>query len=318
MMNLFKDKLNEVNNILLISHISPDGDNIGSLVSMATALKNKGYNTSILKVDDIEFKYDYLLNFHSVEERKSILKKEFDMAIILDCGSIDRIGNNQDILENIKTIVNIDHHITNTNFGDINIVEPKSSSTCEIVYKVLTYLDIKIDEKIATSIYTGIVTDTGSFAYNNTNEQTLSIASDLLKLGANREIIYKNIYQNKSINEIHFLGNMLKDIKLEFDGKVGMLDVKDEILKKYNLNYNQVDELINKLREIKGVEIAILLKEISEEEVKVSFRAKGKVDVSELAIKFGGGGHRQAAGAMIRTNIREANSLIKEALYNLF
>lgn len=288
--NLLKIKLDKASKIGIISHIKPDGDNLGSLFSLGTVLKRQyGDKIDILKSDNIPDKYNFLSNYNkAIEPNKDTI---YDVVIVLDCGDEKRLGKYEHVL-NGAVVVNIDHHISNKSFGDINFVYSDASSTGEIVYKILKQMNIKIDKEIATCIYVAISTDTGSFKYDNTTKETHEIAGKLLDLGIDLNNITKRVYQSIKLNDALYFIRTLKNIEFFYDYRLA-------IVCSSNVNgYNNQDTegIVEYARDIDTVEVACFIKEIEENKVKVSLRSKSYVDVAKIAEKFDGGGHVRAAG----------------------
>lgn len=297
--------------ISVISHINPDGDSIGSLLALGTALKRL-YNTVYIFInDELPKKYTFLPGVQDIIVYKHEEEINFDFCFVLDCGDSKRLGYSEIILNKSNVVVNIDHHISNTNFGDINIIDINASSTSEIVFNLLKNNNIPIDKKIATCLYTGITTDTGNFTYDNTTSYTHRVAAELMEQAIDLTNITFHLYQNKSLNSVEFLGDMLRRLKTSFDGKLAIITITEDDLEKYNLSSSDVDGVINYARDIQGVEIAILLKETSDGFVKIGLRSKNTIDVSKLAGKFGGGGHKKAAGATVKGSLVEVQEKIE-------
>ncbi|MBM7613709.1 DHH family phosphoesterase [Alkaliphilus hydrothermalis] len=296
--------------IAIIAHVNPDGDSLGSIMALGLALKKKCSNVNIFLNDELPGRYSFLPEVHLLKKYPSCDVEGFDLCFVLDCGDDRRIGE-IDLLKKSKTVVNVDHHISNNEYGDINFVKTDASSTCEIVYSIIKEeLEIELDQQIATCLYTGIVTDTGNFRYDSTSAHTHRVAAELLELGVNLEEITFQLYQNNSLNSTKFLGYILNQMEVYFEGKVTLIVVREEVLKKYSLRNDEVEGIVNYARDIEGVEVAAILKEVNSNEVKLSFRAKRDYDVNQLAKEFGGGGHRKASGATVAGKI----SIVKEEL----
>ncbi|SNR88893.1 phosphoesterase RecJ domain-containing protein [Anaerovirgula multivorans] len=302
--------------IALISHISPDGDSLGSLLALGMGLKKLCNNVKIYINDELPEKYNFLPGVQDIQLYNEKNKMIFDFCFVLDCGDQQRLGYSEEILSRSNKVINIDHHISNNGFGDINIIDLEASSTCEIVLDLLKDKDIPLDTNIATCLYTGIATDTGNFIYDNTTKKTHKAAAELMEHHIDLNNITYNLYQNKSLDAIKFLGYILNRLELSCDGKLAIMMVYEDDLRKYKLASNDVDGVINYARDIQGVEIAILLKETSNGSVRVGFRSKNNVDVSELAGKFGGGGHKKASGATMIGSMKEIRDKIEVQINN--
>lgn len=309
---LLKEALSVINydhNICITSHINPDGDSIGSVLALGLALKSKGYsNTTMLIPDELPKNLLFLPCVDLIQ--KEITSAKVDVLIALDCGDLGRIGISKSLLDSIDLIINIDHHITNNSFGHINIVNTDSSSTGEIIYGILEFMNVKFNKDIATSLYVAISSDTGSFKYDNTNPVTHEIASKLLKLGIDINLININLYQSRSIEKTNLLIASLNTLKLLKDGKLALVIVTREMIRNCNATISDADIIIDFIRDIQGVEVACILKEIEDNVVKVGFRSKSYVDVSIIAKKFNGGGHTKASGCTLYSSIKDGKLLI--------
>ena len=308
--------IRESESIYLASHVQPDGDNIGSLLALGMALKKINKDVKILKVDNIPSDYKFLPSVELIKDYE--IEKEIDLFIALDSGDIERLGIGKQFAKNANFIINIDHHISNTNFGDINIVSPSAAATGEIVYEFIRKMEIDIDKDIATCLYTAISTDTGSFIYSNTSYKTHLIAADLIKAGIDTSDININLYQRKSFERTRLLIDVVKDMEMYFNNKLGMASVTQELLMSNNAKLEDSEGIISFIRDIDSVEVACLLKEIDEKEIKISLRSKKEIDVSKICAKFDGGGHKRAAGCTLYMGIDEAKKLILKEIKMAF
>lgn len=304
--------------IAVISHVNPDGDSLGSLLGLSLALRKLGAAVTTFVNDEVPNKFKFLPSIDRVLRYDVSQVKVFDQCFVLDCGDEKRLGYSIDILEKSRQVINIDHHISNKGFGDIDIVDPGASSTCEIIYHIITQeMGTPMDQAIATCLYTGIVTDTGNFRYDSTSPDTHRIAASLLEAGVDLHKITFYLQQNNSLGSVKLLGHLLAGMEVYAEGKVAVMQVTRQILEEYEVQYDEVEGMINYGRDIEGVEVAVVLKELSEQGVKVSLRSKTSFDVSKLAQAFGGGGHRKASGAVIDCNIEEAKKQILDKIQTM-
>ena len=302
------DHIIKSENVYIISHLQPDGDNLGSCLSLALALKKIKKEVFILKVDETPSDFLFLPGIDMIKDYED--GEVIDLLIAVDSSDSDRLGRNKELINTAKTVINIDHHISNTNFGDINIVDSNSSATGELIYKLITEMKIDIDKDIATCIYTAISTDTGSFMYDNTTSETHEMASNLIKLGADKESININIYQNRSLSRTQLFIKSLGSLNMYFNNQVAIIKVTQEMLKETNTTMEDTEGIISFVRDIGPVEVAVLLKETNDEETKVSMRSKRFVNVANLTSIFNGGGHKKAAGCTIKKSISEVDKLL--------
>ena len=225
---------------------------------------------------------------------------DFQVAIILDCPDISRIGRVSKYITEDKIVINIDHHVSNENFGKYNWVEEKCSSVGEMIFELFKAFKVKIEYEEALAMYVAIMTDTGSFKYTNTTSRTHDIISELMSAGIKPYDIYTKIYETTSVQDMNLLAETLKTLQVTEDKKIAWLWVTKELLKKTKASLEGTEGIINFARSIEGVEIAILFRETgTENRIKVSFRSKGNADVNKLASFFDGGGHKTASGASV-------------------
>lgn len=310
--------INRSDNIFICSHIQPDGDSIGSVLALAMAIRKlKGNaNVNVIKVDNIPSYFQFLPEVDMIKEQE--INQDVELFISLDSSDTERLGIGKDFLTKAKSVINIDHHVTNENFGDVNIVLPTSGSTCEIVYKFIEYMNIGIDKSIASCLYTGINTDTGRFMYSNTTYETHLIIAELIKTGIDINDINMNIYQNMTLERTKLFLEALNRLELYADNRVGIAVVSQEMLNKTNASMEDSEGIVSFVRDINTIEVACLLKEFSENEIKVSLRSKRFVDVAEISTKFGGGGHIRAAGCTIYKSLEVAKKMILDEILTNF
>jgi len=301
--------LKDNNNFLITAHIDPEGDSIGSQLAIHCIL-------SKLK------KKALIVNHHSVPNNLRFLKHQDlvtceipenfqpDAAIILDCPVKERAGKISNCFSKIPLIINIDHHISNEFFGDINWVDPEASSVGEMIFLLCEKLSLKIDKDAAEAIYTAIMTDTGMFNYDNTSSRTHSVAGKLINIGVKPKEIYKNVFEQKSISELRLLGMALATLKI--DGTMAYMELTRDMYAAVGVDSISTDEFIKFPRSIKGIEACVFFKESGTpcKQIKVSFRSSGKLDINNVASLFGGGGHPQAAGCALDCSLAEAKEKV--------
>ena len=308
-------QIEEANHLLLVSHRNPDGDAVGSLLALGLALGKLDKKATLYNASPIPAVYRFL---PSVERIVRHIKKAstYDVALILDCGQLSRIGDAGETIGKIPVIINIDHHISNTGFGDIQLIDPLACSTAEIVYRLIKAMDVPIDKAIATSIYTGILTDTGSFRFSSTNQAAFAISKEMTELGVEAYNVAQNVYGTYSLGRIKLLNLALDSIEISDNGKLSVMTVTDAMLTETGTQAEDVDGLINYARRIEDVKVAALIQEQkngktnsnSQCRYHVSLRSDGSVDVAAIAGSFGGGGHASAAGFQVESTLTELKS----------
>ena len=310
--------------LLLASHADPDGDAIGSLLALGLALGKLNIKATLYNPSPIPAVYRFL---PSVERIVRHVKKAntYDVALILDCGDLARIGDASDTVSRIPVIINIDHHISNTHFGDMQLIDKTACATAEIVYRLIKALNASIDENIATSIYTGILTDTGSFRFSNTNEAAFAISKEMTEWGVDPYKVAQQVFGTYSLGRIKLLNLALDSIEISDNGKLSIMTVTRSMLEETGTQAEDLDGMINYARRIEDVKMAALIQEQkngSDESSNfrryhVSLRSDSTVDVAAIASSFGGGGHASAAGFQIETTLLELKSEIITLAENL-
>lgn len=310
MYKIFCDLIKRNYSFLITSHIMPDGDSIGSVLALTLALCRLGKSVVPVIKDDIPKKYAFLPGVNKI---KKSVSNQYDVAICLDCGDEERPGFEEGLRKYyLKSLVNIDHHKSNTLFGDINIVDSNASSVGEILYFIIKDM-LPIDEDIASCLYTSIITDTGSIRHSNTTPKCLRVLADLVEKGASPNFISQKVFEKRSINALKLLRNCLDTLKIT-DDKIASLYITRDMMEKCGANEEDTDGIINYARGIEGVEIGVLFREIDERQVKVGFRSNDYVDVCKIAEKFGGGGHIRASGCTLENDLEGSIKLILETL----
>ena len=292
---------------LITAHVNLEGDSIGSQLAMSQLLKKLGKEGVIVDSDEIPEHYKFLP--HAGEVSNKIDKTlAFDAGIVLDCPTLKRTGKVRDLISKDTLVINIDHHISNEKFGKINWVDPNASSAGEMVYKLFKEMGVALNKETALCIYIAILTDTGSFNYDNTSSITHEIASELLGYGLDPAAVSEDVYERRSVADIKFLGLVLSTLKLTSSGEIAYLEITRKMMRDLKIEASKSEGFINYARSIDGVKIAVMFREDPKDsgKVNVSFRAKGDVDVNGIAAHFGGGGHMKAAGCLIEGTLAEA------------
>jgi len=307
-----KKIIKKFNKFLISSHINPEGDSIGSQIALASLLRRLGKEVIILN----ESPLPHTLRF--MKGTENILKEmpkdfNFQALIILDCPDLGRIGKVKDSFSKEYPIINIDHHISNVNFGKFNWVEPELSSAGEMIFGLFKAFRLRIQLDEAIALYVAIMTDTGSFKYTNTSSMTHRIIAELVDIGVKPYEVYSKIYEASSLEDTNLLGEALQTLRLTDDCKIAWMWVTKEMLKKTKASLEGTEGIINFARAIESVEVAVLFRETgTEDRIKVSFRSKGRVDVNKLAAFFGGGGHMNASGCSVSGKMEEAEKKVLE------
>jgi phosphoesterase RecJ-like protein len=314
-MDQIVNQIKQTNHFLLASHTDPDGDAVSSLLALGLALDKLGKKITLYNASPIPAVYRFL---PSVERIVTKIKqiKAFNAAFILDCGDLSRIGPISTVVSQMPVVINIDHHISNTGFGCLRLVDAQACSTAEIVHRLINALEVPIDKDIATSIYTGILTDTGSFRFSNTNQAAFAISHEMAALGAEPYSVAQHVFGTYSLGRIKLLNLALDSLEISKNGKLSIMTVTNAMFEYTKTQPEDVDGMINYARRIEDVKVAALIQEQKNGKIKsddhrkfhVSLRSDGSVDVSAIAGDFGGGGHPSAAGFQIETSLLKLKS----------
>lgn len=300
---------------LITAHLNPEGDSICSQLAMKELLESIGKEAVIINHDEVPGHYKFLPKVESIlTGPKDTI--DFDAVIVLDCPTMKRIGSVESVVQKTKPVINIDHHISNEKFGTVNWVDANASSAGEMVYRLFKDMDIRINKEAALYLYIAILTDTGSFNYDNTSSVTHEIAGELLGYGLDPSVVSENVFERRSVEDIRFLGMVLATLKVNRAGDVAYLEITRKMLKETGADMAKVEGVVNYARSIHSVKIAILFKEDTRgaEKINVSFRSKSGVDVNKLAAYFGGGGHTKAAGCVVEGPLAEVeNKVVAQA-----
>lgn len=293
--NINEPDLRKYQNILIFPHVMPDGDAIGSCVAMYYALKNMGKNAWIVSDDEIPYDLKFISKDLMTPMQEVIDQKiSYDFCISIDSSDIERLGERKALVT--TELWNIDHHATNDLFGNYYRVIRGASSSCEVLYDYFVSSGIEIDVDMAEALYVGISTDTGSFKYSSTAASTHRAVAHLLEIGIDLQKISVNLYQSK-LKAKMMLEKLAVDNMISYaNGKILLTYADAKSVEALDADFSMTDGIVEILRDIQGVELAVYLKELSPSEIKVSLRSKEFIDVSDIAYQKGGGGHKRAAG----------------------
>ena len=310
-------ELKTAKTVAVAGHMRPDGDCIGSQLAVAYAVKNLGKKVTVLNEDKMPKKLAFL-------DPEKILKGpnnpvEYDSVVVTDCASYERMGEVGESISKRRTLINIDHHGSNSRYGDINWIDPSSASSGELIFRLIKQANWKITPPIADCLFTAISTDTGSFQYATTRPSTYQIAAELVKRGANVGRICEEVYQSYPLSRVKLLKHLYNSFKLIEKKQIAYFWIRKVDYKRAGAVPDESEGLIDHIRDIEGVKVACLFEEIESEITRISLRSKlPELDVSTIAVSFGGGGHQSAAGVRVtgkqQTVQRKVLCALKEAL----
>ncbi len=297
------ERIDRSRHILIATHLHPDGDTLGAGSALYTALRHRGKRVTLYNPDaPLPFRYDYLEAFDKVKKSPP---EGCDLILACDSGSLDRLRLDESYT-NARDILNIDHHRSNTRYGTLDLILPAYASTTLIVMEMLEYAQIPIHRPIATALYTGLAEDTGFFSYDNVNEHAFICATKLVGYGADPAEVGRNLKERNPLSKLRLSALVIDRMQLHRNGRIASAIVTDEMFRRTGADRSDSDHLANLLRSLATVEAAILVIERVEGGYKVSLRSKKRCDVSKIAVQFGGGGHRHAAGFESDTHHPEA------------
>ncbi len=284
----------EARHILLVSHVNPDGDTLGSVLALYDILKKMNKKVSLYsRTKEMPRIYNFLPNIQKIRDK---LPKFYDVVVSCDCGSFDRLG----LAKGEYKLINIDHHASNQMFGDINIVDAKSASAGMVVYDFLVQNGIAISKVCATCLYVTIVEDTGFFSYSHLEEKTFRTVANLVRYGADPKEIAELLKSRVSLAKIRLLGYVLNNFELYFDAKVALISIDKEILIETGAKRYDTKNIVNVLRDIITLKVSVMILEEKHGGFKVSLRSKSDLDISVVSKHFKGGGHINSAGFEVK------------------
>jgi len=284
--------------LLVVGHIAPDGDSLGSTMALARLLAQSGKEAHVACLDRIPARYEFLLRYYPVITHVDELPLAADCIVILDCGDLARTGLPAHYVAE-RQVINIDHHVSNRGTWGLSWVDDAYSATGQQIMSLVDHAAWQVDSGTATCLYASLTADTGFFRHTNTTPELFRDAARLLEWGADARLVTEQALERRSLGELCLLRHALTTLSLHGAEKVAMIEVSYEVAERCGIQADEVEDMVDFARAVPEVEVAILLKGMSPQVTKVSLRAKGRVDVSKVAETFGGGGHRAAAGATL-------------------
>ncbi|MBW7874972.1 MAG: bifunctional oligoribonuclease/PAP phosphatase NrnA [Candidatus Cloacimonetes bacterium] len=305
---------------VLTSHVDPDGDGLGGILGLALALKSLGKTVSCSLSGGFQEKYRFLPGSDMLVQGlpEAFPKGKKTVLVSIDAAHLDRLGFDSSEIEALNpTVLNIDHHTSNKMFGDVNYFDSLAAASCEVIWHLIKELGVTKDSEMATALYCGLLTDTGRFRFSNTTERAMRYGAEMLGAGARHTQVVRKLFEENPWNKLHLESLVLPTLKRE--GKMAWLTVRKEMMQAAETD--DTEDFVNKITEIKGMEIAILFKEVEPELTKISLRAVNNIDVNQIASVYGGGGHSKAAGAKLKMSLEAAiesvTSACRETLHKM-
>ena len=313
-MKEIKEKIEQSDSIVIVGHVNPDGDTVGAGLALLLGLEKKYPDKKIDFVlqDNVPKNIAFLKGCDKIKKIEDIIAPNYNLAIFVDSATTERVGKVMELIGDIFK-VNIDHHISNPRYGDINVVKD-ISSTSEIMYSLLKDLDIEISLEMGEALYLGLVNDTGNFAHSNVTDKTFLVASELMKLGVNNNKIVNDFFKTKSYERMKVLGKALSEMVFVEEKKLMYFYLSDKALKELNAVKDDTEGIVEELINYAGSEVSLFLREEESGKIKGSLRSKHDIDVNRIAGIFDGGGHIKAAGFTTELSPQE---IIKKVVENL-
>lgn len=300
--------------IPIVSHVAPDGDAVGSILGMYWLLRALGKQPIPILTDPVPAMFTYLPGSETIRHTfpKGTPEEPVDMILVVDLSSTDRIGSfyetQHELFERIP-VVQIDHHVTNKNFGTVNIVDPRAASTCEMVYRLARELGMPVTPDAALCMLNGLITDTQCFRTSNTTANTLRIATDLIDDGASLNTVTEAYFRSRPLSTLRLWAAAFSQLHVQ--GNIVWVAVSQQMLERTGASYEETESLVGQLISVRTCDVAVLFKEDKDHSIKVSFRSSARISVAAIASHFGGGGHDRAAGCTItRVSLEEAQALV--------
>jgi len=302
-----KELIEKSSHITIIGHINPDPDTLGTGLGLWWVLKKLQKRVDVVYIS--KPLPQFLSWMPGYDKIKSTITDKTDLIISVDCGSLDRLG--VDIPSEVK-LINIDHHQSNSNYGDINIIEPEFASASEVAYKLVSIAQWSVPKEAAENFYTALVSDTGFFSYEGVGTRVFEFAKELVECGVKPDVIARNLKENEPLSKLRLLPLALQTLKLYLNARVAGLEVTQKMFEQSGATVNEADDLVNYARTLSTVEVGFLIREERDGSLKVSLRSKNYVNVAKIAESFGGGGHIRAAGCRVENITKD--KLIVELL----
>lgn len=311
-MKKISDLLLQSQSMYIFPHMVADGDALGACASMCHLMRGMGKTADIVMEDEIPDNLAFLNRDYVIFADQDTKLPKRDLCIALDCSNTERFPKREHLFFGAGThTACIDHHTTKFGYAQVNLVDPEAAATCELLYELYDFMNLPLDVEAGEALYTGIVTDTGNFQYTNTSKKTHLIAAELIGMGIDKKSINIRVYQSERMEKLKLHSMIMSTLEMLCGGRVSMAYVTLEMYRQAGAKTNESDGINAALRDIRGVEVAVFLREMSEHEIKVGFRSKSEVDVSEICLRLGGGGHKHAAGCAVKKTMAETLPLIR-------
>lgn len=300
--------IQSANSIVLASHVNPDGDTLGSCLALAHALKAAGKTVTLLSHDGVPDILKWMPGQEWVERETPA--RDFDLAVVCDTGTVERIGRAKPAVEAARQTLTIDHHAAEGEFGEIRIVDSTAAATGELVFTLLTAMGLPLTKPIAQCLLCALVTDTGSFRYMNVTPRTFEIASELMRCGACPAEIAELVFDCRSYASLRLLGRALDSLQTRMEGRIAWAHIRASDFAELGATDEETEGIVTHVRAVRTAQVGAFFREIPRKQVRISLRARDGFDVNRVANVFGGGGHRLAAGCSMPPPLEEAERAV--------
>jgi phosphoesterase RecJ-like protein len=317
-MSSYKAILNTIRRhreFLVTTHHNPDADAVCSALAMGLFLKSSGKGVHVLNEDACPEWLKFLPGTSLFKKAVEIKKIDYDAAIVLDCGDLERVGGVKKFIQEQRPLLNIDHHVTNTRFGSVNLVLPKASSTCEMIYDLFKEAGHPLNKNLALLLYAGIMTDTGSFRYENTSAHSHAVVEELMSFKFSAARMYDRLYVGIPVTDMKMFTDLIHKAILLDGNRIFCVSLTKKVAGRFSKSFDLKEKLFTFLRSIEGIEVVVILTELNPKEVRVNLRSQNDFDVATLAQQFNGGGHKKAAGCKIYEPLPQAQKIICQAIH---
>jgi bifunctional oligoribonuclease and PAP phosphatase NrnA len=313
MLQRISELINRYRIFLITAHERLDGDALGSELALYHLLRALGKEVTVYNQDGTPENYQFLPGSDSIVHELPSLEP-IEVAVVLDCSELERVGRESARIATVPTLINIDHHVSNAGFCEAVLFDPQASSTGEMICRLVAHMGLVMSREAATCLYTAILTDTGGFRYGNTGRGTLLAAADLVAAGADPQWVSEHVYEMNPPAKIRLLAAVLPTLSIDAGGRVGSLTVTQQALAAAGALPEHTDGFVDLPRTIRGVEISILYAELPDGRFKVSLRSKGSINVEHVARAFGGGGHMNAAACRMEGALADVRRRVIETI----
>ena len=301
--------LRESERILIAGHVNPDGDSLGSMCALGHVLRSLGKTVVMISPEGVPDGYKFLPGSeHIVHELSQ--NQQFDLCVMVDAENVGRLGSVAEALKNCRKVLDIDHHPGGDRTADVQVVDPTSASSAEIVFEILKEMGIRISTAVAECLLTAIVTDTGCFRFSNVKPATLRTAASLIERGASINKVVRKVYETRPLSSAKLLGAALSSLNTAENGRIAYACISQQQMTAAGADSSEAEGIVNYVRSVRGARIGILFREEEDGTTRVSLRAGEGFDVAQVARLFGGGGHKTAAGCTIDRPVDEAVDLV--------